>query len=195
MRSVLVAVAAAAVCSLGVVGCVAPVADEAEEDGEQAASALGCFVCREHDEAGGGFGHGGGGGSAPAPPCPPDTDCVDAPSRRVPTPSANPDGPRSRALDRIPGVGGAIERSAPQATHIECPVPGPACQTLCTAAGAPCNGARLHDTAGVGFGLLTSCRTGLPTYTCSFRYGNGELCSQVFIRGNIPVSPVTCASK
>ena len=58
------------------------------------------------------------------------------------------------------------------------------CMMMCAEAGATCRPARLHPyRTEAGIGNLVACKTGTPTHTCSYRYGNGDKCTVVMPLG------------
>ena len=53
-----------------------------------------------------------------------------------------------------------------------------ACSQVCSAAGAACGTIAAHPyKSGQGTGLLTWCKNGEPTFTCTYTFSNGDGCA------------------
>lgn len=79
----------------------------------------------------------------------------------------------------------------PKARVWKCPVEGVPCQAACTRIGAGCDFEKAHphrDPRDQYFGKLTGCKTtDFPnlTHTCTYRYVNGDICTEIWPFGSV----------
>ena len=82
----------------------------------------------------------------------------------------------------------AADEPEPTGTFIKCTWPpnrvsAVSCMSQCAEAGASCAAGLPHPYSssrpGAGTGLLYGCKTGYPTWTCSYRYDNADTCTFV----------------
>jgi hypothetical protein len=92
------------------------------------------------------------------------------------------------------GIGTAQQADCPLSTYIRCWGMGPtACSERCFAIGAYCDEHAVHpENPSIGIGNLKQCMENTLSYTCTYCYSNGDVCT--FIRARFGLGLGRCTN-